>query len=60
MPERDELQSLGAREREIIEVLFRLGVASVADVRTQLSNPPTYSAVRGMLGLLEQDRKSVV
>ena len=54
MPERDELQSLGAREREIIEVLFRLGVASVADVRTQVSNPPTYSAVRGMLGLLEQ------
>ena len=56
MIERDELQSLGAREREIVEVLFRLGAGSVAEVRAQLSDPPSYSAVRGMLGLLEQKR----
>ena len=44
---------LGAREREIMDIVHRLGSASVADVRKRLAEPPTYSAVRGMLGLLE-------
>jgi predicted transcriptional regulator len=44
---------LGARERQIMDVLFRLGRASVAEVRDALDDPPTYSAVRGMLRLLE-------
>ena len=48
------LERLGAREREIVEVLFKLGEASVADVRESLADPPSYSAVRAMLGLLEQ------
>ena len=54
MPDIKDLDSLGARERQIVDVLFRLGVAGVAEVRAQLASPPTYSAVRGMLGLLEQ------
>ena len=54
MPDLKDLDSLGARERQIIDVLFRLGTASVAEVRAQIALPPTYSAVRGMLGLLEQ------
>lgn len=45
---------LGAREREILEALFARPEASVADVRDTLTNPPSYSAVRGMLALLEQ------
>jgi predicted transcriptional regulator len=44
---------LGRRERQILEALYRLGRASVAEVRTALADPPTYSAVRGMLNLLE-------
>jgi len=48
------LERLGAREREIVEVLFKLGEASVADVRESLADPPSYSAVRAMLGLLGQ------
>jgi predicted transcriptional regulator len=36
-----------------MDVLHRLGKASVADVRRALPDPPTYSAVRGMLRLLE-------
>jgi predicted transcriptional regulator len=44
---------LGRRERQILEILYRLENATVADVRTNLPDPPTYSAVRGMLGLLE-------
>jgi BlaI family transcriptional regulator, penicillinase repressor len=44
---------LGRRERQIMDILFRLGRASVADVLAELPDPPTYSAVRGMLRLLE-------
>src|SRR5438067_13587503 len=36
-----------------MDVVYRLGSASVADVRNALHDPPTYSAVRGMLKLLE-------
>jgi BlaI family transcriptional regulator, penicillinase repressor len=45
---------LGRRERQIVEVLYRLGKASVAEVRAHLPDPPSYSAVRGMLNLLEE------
>ena len=44
---------LGRRERQIVEILYRLGRASVTEVRENLPDPPTYSAVRGMLNLLE-------
>ena len=43
---------VGRRERQIIEVVYRLGRASVADVLEAIPNPPTYSAVRAMLGKL--------
>jgi predicted transcriptional regulator len=45
---------LGRRERQIIDVVYRLGRASVSEVRAELSDPPSYSAVRGMLNLLEE------
>ena len=45
--------TLGRRERQIMDVVHRLGSASVADVRAALPDPPTYSAVRAMLKLLE-------
>ncbi len=44
---------LGRRERQIVEVLYKLGKASVAEVLASLPDPPSYSAVRGMLTLLE-------
>ena len=43
---------LGKRERQIAEAVIRLGEASVADVLKELREPPTYSSVRAMLGLL--------
>jgi len=43
----------GRRERQIMDAIYRLGRASVADVRESLSDPPSYSAVRAMLGFLE-------
>jgi BlaI family penicillinase repressor len=45
---------LGRRERQILEAVYRLGGATVAQVRAELSEPPSYSAVRGMLNLLEE------
>jgi predicted transcriptional regulator len=44
---------LGRRERQILDTVYRLGRASVADVRTEIPDPPSYSAVRGMLNLLK-------
>jgi BlaI family transcriptional regulator, penicillinase repressor len=43
---------LGKRERQIAEAVYRLKEASVADVRSEISDPPSYSAVRAMLGML--------
>lgn len=44
---------LGRRERQIMDVVYRLGRASAHEVLDQLPDPPSYSAVRGMLRLLE-------
>ena len=48
------LQSLGRRERQITEAIYRLGRATVGEVLAELPDPPSYSAVRAMLGKLEK------
>jgi BlaI family transcriptional regulator, penicillinase repressor len=48
-----DLNELGRRERQIMDILFRRGRATAAEVRGDLPDPPGYSAVRGMLSLLE-------
>jgi predicted transcriptional regulator len=45
---------LGRRERQIMDVVFRLGRATGAEVHAALPDAPSYSAVRGMLRLLEE------
>ncbi len=42
------------RERQIMDILFRRGSASVAEVQEDLPNPPGYSAVRAHLRILEE------
>ena len=37
-----------------MDVLYRAGRATAADVRAQIPDPPSYSAVRTLLGILEQ------
>lgn len=49
----DPGSKLGKRERAIMEIAHRRGRVSVADVLEDLADPPTYSAVRGMLRYLE-------
>lgn len=47
-------RDLSRRERQIMDVIYRLGCASVQDVRDRLPDPPSYSAVRALLRVLEQ------
>src|ERR1043165_7262466 len=46
------LANLGRRERQIMDIVVRKPRCSVADVLAELPDPPSYSAVRGMLRLL--------
>ena len=50
---RKGMPDLGWRERQIVEVVYRLGRAGVSEVRRELPDPPGYSAVRAMLTVLE-------
>lgn len=49
---------LSRRERQIMDVLYRLGEAGAAEVVDHLSDRPPYNSVRVTLGILE--RKGVV
>lgn len=45
---------LSRRERQIMDILFRRGEASAAEVREDLPSPPSYSGVRAHLRILEE------
>jgi predicted transcriptional regulator len=53
MGKKKSQRDLGRRERQIMDVIFQLGEASVGDVLERLPDPPSYSAVRTMIRLLE-------
>jgi BlaI family transcriptional regulator, penicillinase repressor len=44
---------LSRRERQIMEVVYRLGEASAQEVLERLPDPPSYSAVRALMRILE-------
>src|SRR5215813_3472844 len=46
-------QTLSRRERQIMDVLYRKGKASALEVLESLPDPPSYSAVRALLRILE-------
>jgi BlaI family transcriptional regulator, penicillinase repressor len=46
--------NLTRRERQIIDVIYRLGSASVAEVLDNIADPPSYSAVRALMRLMEE------
>ena len=45
---------LSRRERQIMDVVYRVGKVTAAEVLAELPDPPSYSAVRAMLRLLEE------
>ena len=44
---------LSRRERQIVDILYAQGRATAAEVQAALPDPPSYSAVRAMLRILE-------
>jgi len=51
-----EQQRLSRRERQIMDVLYRMGRATAAEVHQAIPDPPGYSAVRAMLRVLEEKK----
>jgi predicted transcriptional regulator len=49
-----QLHELSRRERQIIDILYARGRATAAEVQATLPDPPSYSAVRAMLRILEE------
>lgn len=47
-------QTFSRREREIMDALYRLRRASTAEIRAQIADPPTYTAIRTLLSILEK------
>ncbi len=48
-----KLEKLSRRERQIMDIIFRLGEATVNDVLNSMPEPPSYSTVRTLLNILE-------
>ena len=48
------LTELSRRERQIMDVLFRGGQGTASDVQKAMPDPPSYSAVRALLRVLEE------
>lgn len=56
MSRKTEAGDLARRERQIMDVIHRLGEASVGEVLAEIPDPPSYSAVRTMIRHLEAKR----
>lgn len=48
------LQGLSRRERQVMEIVYASGRVTVNDVRDRMPDPPSYSAVRTTLRILEE------
>jgi predicted transcriptional regulator len=53
MRARRALTNLSRRERQIMDVIYREGQATATEVLAAMPDPPSYSAVRAMLRVLE-------
>ena len=54
MSSRETHLHLSRRERQIMDVIYERGSVSVQEVVDQIPDPPSYSAVRAMLRVLEE------
>jgi predicted transcriptional regulator len=53
-PGREYPVDLSRRERQIMDVIFRLGTATASDIHAAIPDPPTYTTVRGLLRILAE------
>ncbi len=51
---RPRVADLSRRERQIMSIVYRLGLATAAEVLALVDDPPSYSAVRSHLRILEE------
>ena len=49
-----DTHNLSKRERQIMEVIYQKGQATAVEIHQALAEPPSYSAVRGMLRVLSE------
>ena len=47
-------KNLSRRERQIMDIIYELNEATVAQVLDRIPNPPSYSAIRALLRVLEE------
>ena len=47
-------ETLSRREREMMDIIYRRGQATANEVLDEMTSPPSYSAVRATLRVLEQ------
>jgi predicted transcriptional regulator len=45
-------ESLSRRERQIMDIVYRRGEATAAQILDEMSDPPSYSAIRALLRIL--------
>lgn len=45
-------QHLSRRERQVMDILFQRGESAVSQVRGEMDDPPSYSAVRALMNVL--------
>jgi BlaI family transcriptional regulator, penicillinase repressor len=48
------METLSRRERQILDILYRDGKATAAEIQTALPDAPGYSATRTLLRILEE------
>jgi BlaI family transcriptional regulator, penicillinase repressor len=54
MTKKSQQNALSRRERQIMDILYKLERASVGDVLAKLADKPSYSTVRAQLRVLEE------
>ena len=48
------MQTLSRRERQILDILYARARATAAEIQAALPDPPSYSAIRALLRVLEE------
>ena len=47
------MEELSRRERQILDILYERGRATAAEIQAALPDPPSYSAIRALIRVLE-------
>ena len=58
MPSPAVYSQLGRRERQLMEIVYRRGRATAAEILEELPDPPSYSAVRDLVRTFFDDSAS--